>query len=78
MESESDNEDDEISVDAGAAFNVKATIMYTKKELRSLINKLKNETKETRIKVSNDKFKKCIMYTPSDSDEEAFERFVGM
>ena len=71
--------DDDLRVNALPAFNLPISVVASRVEMRGIIKRLKAESKEKRIALSNSLFRKCLSFDPKDMDtsSEEFERFCG-
>lgn len=74
----SPGEDDAISVDARPAFGQPVRVHASRAELRRLVARLKGETSQRRIAVSNDAFRKCVSARiDAETPKDDFEKFCG-
>lgn len=66
-----------IHVDASQPFRHPIRCLTTRRELYSLVQRLKSETPEGRSRVSNDKFRRCLRFDAVDHTPEELETFCG-
>lgn len=70
-------DDEPLVVNAAAAFRNKPVAVHTTRgDLRALVRRLRAETRERLVSLSNEKFRTCVASDPA-SGGEAMESFCG-